>query len=1608
MLSILSWHTGELFFAHPHTWLLIRIFAVLRLFVHWDIFAILLVIDVARTLFLNSEKTSSNAQTDPIPEREVADIQEHGLLVGERGEFGTQTEEDAMEDARNGAVNRTSLDDSAVPELGIILPIRIEAVECDSDDARRCAQSPAFNTDTARATMTPRQLSFSLNSTVDIPQPTSSDSDAVEPIEAEIFDTSVLIIRSSAKIQRLTTADSMNQTDDMNGGDGTSSAAEIIAEARRVSSVDCMNQTDDMKDSDASPSTMISTMCQTDDSEIPEGREVPASDAMCQTDENETVERLESIQAVDLLLDITTDHFPAHSGSPSGSVVSSQELFSLDDGYASSEQPGLSIGCQTEPIATSPVEDLIDLLDATTVCAPPVKLVSCLTQTDTVEQTSSGMQTSVFDQMTSTMPPACSGCAQRRQMSISDFNVHEELSEEIERVSEELTESQRMNRELRATIISSDAYAAELLRTIHTDRLEAEHTRQQLEIYLAAQAIKDNAAPFVQADLINPAGGDTATSATIRELEELLQTKSTALKELEAALAEAREELSGRPDMKVDVFQGFCDEFAALRTDHADLLSEMEGLRIAHGELLMEKANKFAALFNESFQTSPEAADLIVENLRRELDEKKSTVESLRRELEEKVSIVTELEEKLKESDDKVNAYEEQLDKDITEVSALEDEVKKWTRLCDQKDSEIEDLIEDLGVVQGKLDKMQEEVREISEISKQNSMRNRSFACSPFRNNNTINMPDCVSVGTVTDPIAAVDKVSVGTLTDSLEKAAQNTPLRRPVAPAPLSTPNHNQSFMPAAASSVIRSSHLPSTPTRNQSFAPTVNTSFIRSSVQRSYQPSATRLLAMTMQTMQPGGGGRQQWTMLPPVSPIHDKRKLDDLLDSNMKQSGGGFRKRLLLHGSNQELNVMPPNAFRLEEDRRFTFAAGQAAFPQVHSDFNAMKRPLPSRIPMLSTRRPTVPFKPRTPNSKFPYTAKECDFDLKGVVPSVAPPPTVPLANLNGRQRTNGKYLQSNSKPTKLSTATTDSDCQQVNADAALCRFEGSIPIAEENIILQPACNMMMGNRPILVLNQNTKQESGRKVQLGNINAAKNVADIIRTCLGPRAMLKMLMDPTGGIVITNDGNCILREITVQHPAAKSMIEISRTQDEEVGDGTTSVIVLAGEMLTAAEPFLQQQLHPTVIISAFRQALEDIINIVKDDVSLPVNAASKEEMLKIISTCLGTKMLGNWGNLACELAYDAVKTVAVEEHGHREVDIKRYAKIEKVPGGSVDDSRVLDGVMINKDVTHTKMKRRVVNPRIVLLDCNLEYKKAESQTNIEISNEQDFTRLLQLEEEYIKQICDDIIRVKPDVVFTEKGVSDLAQHFLLKAGITAIRRLRKTDNNRLARACGARIVNRTDELREEDVGTEAALFNIEKIGDEYWTYVTGCKNPKACTILLRGGSKDLLNEVERNLHDAMNVARNVILEPRIVAGGGAVEMAICQLISKKAESLTGIRKGPYAAVGRALEVIPRTLAQNCGANPIRTLTALRAKHAASGNASWGIDGISGDLVDMKEYGVWEPAAVKVQIYKTAVETAILLLRIDDIVSGSKKMSDADKPKQQAQGPSEESMKDD
>jgi T-complex protein 1 subunit gamma len=547
-------------------------------------------------------------------------------------------------------------------------------------------------------------------------------------------------------------------------------------------------------------------------------------------------------------------------------------------------------------------------------------------------------------------------------------------------------------------------------------------------------------------------------------------------------------------------------------------------------------------------------------------------------------------------------------------------------------------------------------------------------------------------------------------------------------------------------------------------------------------------------------------------------------------------------------------------------------------------------------------------------------------------------------------------------------------------------------------------------VMVLNTKTQRQTGRQAQLANIQAAKAVANIIRTTLGPRSMLKMLLDPMGSIVLTNDGHCILREVDVSHPTAKSMIELSRSQDEEVGDGTTSVIVLAAEVLAQAEPYLRQDaMHPTVLVSAYTKALAQAM-IILEEQSVTIDVEKDHELMKLlVQSSLGTKFSSRWNDQMVEMALQAVLTVSQKRATAAdgvlkqvEIDIKRYAKVEKIPGGEIQECAVLEGVMFQKDVVHANMRRRIENPKILLLDTPLEYKKGESQTNMEITDENDWNTLLKLEEEYVANMCAQIIAAQPDIVVTEKGVSDLAQHYLHKANIVAFRRVRKTDNNRIARAVGATIVSRTDEIDDSDIGTGCGLFEMRQIGSDWFCYLTKCKEPKACTIVLRGGSKDVLNELERNLQDAMQVVRNVVFSPKLVPGGGAIEMALAVGLKRTGQKVQGIQQGPYMAVGEALEVIPRTLAQNCGVSVIRVLTALRAKHAAAYDeaqdktgsddskqaafCSWGINGTTGELVDMKELGIWEPFAVKAQTIKTAIESACMILRIDDIVSGSKK----------------------
>lgn len=482
----------------------------------------------------------------------------------------------------------------------------------------------------------------------------------------------------------------------------------------------------------------------------------------------------------------------------------------------------------------------------------------------------------------------------------------------------------------------------------------------------------------------------------------------------------------------------------------------------------------------------------------------------------------------------------------------------------------------------------------------------------------------------------------------------------------------------------------------------------------------------------------------------------------------------------------------------------------------------------------------------------------------------------------------------------------------------------------------------------------------------------------------MLKMILDQMGSVHLTSSGVTILREITATHPASKTLIEVSRSQQEEVGDGTTSVIVLISELLQNCKEFFEQNIHPQKIVKAFYQALDDVIPILEKK-SFKVDISNDNEVKKIIKSCIGTKITHRFSDLITGLALDSVKKI-VNENVKEDIDIKRYIRIEKIPGGELNKSEVLNGIMLEKDILHPKMRRRIENPRILLLDCNLEYKKGESQLNVQMGKEEDFEKLLQMEDDFVKQICEDIIKFKPDLVITEKGVSDLAQFYFVSNNISCIRRIRKTDNNRISRAVGATIVNKTSEIKESDIGTGCGLFEINKIGDDYFTYLTQCKNPKACTVILRGPSKDVLNEIERNLQDAMYVVKNIYQDPRIVYGGGCIEMALASELIKKSKTIKGVEQLPYQMVAKSLEIIPKILAQNAGARVIKIITDLRAKHSEDENSTYGIDGIKGEIAKMSDLGIVEPLRVKSQTIKTSIESCCLLLRIDDIVSGIKK----------------------
>lgn len=502
---------------------------------------------------------------------------------------------------------------------------------------------------------------------------------------------------------------------------------------------------------------------------------------------------------------------------------------------------------------------------------------------------------------------------------------------------------------------------------------------------------------------------------------------------------------------------------------------------------------------------------------------------------------------------------------------------------------------------------------------------------------------------------------------------------------------------------------------------------------------------------------------------------------------------------------------------------------------------------------------------------------------------------------------------------------------------------------------------------------------QVQGDNIRAAATVASIVRTCLGPRSMQKMVITRIGSVELTNDGNAILREIDVAHPAAKSLLELAKTQDDEVGDGTTSVIVLAAELLQKMSGLLFGGVHPVRVTQAMARVLGHCLEHLK---GLAVDVGKSEgERLTIVSASVGTKLCSVLGVHVDKLALKAVNTIFSEEFGAKRVDLKGDMRVEKILGSDFGACEVLDGVILNKNIIHAQMRRHIENPVILVLDIPLEYKKGESQTSYEFKDPGAFKRALEVEEVQIRQMCERIVELKPDVVVTEKGISDLAMSILFANNITALRRLKKSEATRLAKACGGTVVSRLEELNQKVLGKGCGLFEYLKIGDEYFCKFSRCTKPRACSVVLRAPSKDLLDELERNFYDAVKVAKNVLLCPKMCPGGGATEMALSLCLEKFRGA--DIERAVAERAAEALQAIPDVLARNSGhSSPLDLVAELETKQRQ--NRFFGIDGVRGEVVDMRGR-VMEPMAVKVQMLKSAFEAASLILRVDGVIQSTR-----------------------
>ena len=522
---------------------------------------------------------------------------------------------------------------------------------------------------------------------------------------------------------------------------------------------------------------------------------------------------------------------------------------------------------------------------------------------------------------------------------------------------------------------------------------------------------------------------------------------------------------------------------------------------------------------------------------------------------------------------------------------------------------------------------------------------------------------------------------------------------------------------------------------------------------------------------------------------------------------------------------------------------------------------------------------------------------------------------------------------------------------------------------------------GNMPIVLLKEGSTENKGREAQKNNIAAAKIIAEIVHSSLGPRGMDKMLVDSLGDVTITNDGATILKEIDVQHPAAKMLVEISKTTDNEVGDGTTSAVILAGALLENAESLINQDVHPTVIVDGYRKAQKKVLQFLKE-IAEEVTANDKSILIKIAKTSMQTKLVRKDSDHLAELIVKAVVSVAEKDAGKFIVD-QDDVKVEKKAGGSMKDSVIVEGIVLDKEVVHGGMPKKIAEAKIALINTALEIDKTEFDAKINISNPQQMKTFLDEENKMIKNMVDKVIGSGANVLLCQKGIDDMAQHYLARAGVLAVRRVKESDMTKLARATSARIVTNLDDLFEKDLGS-ANLVEERKIEEDRWVFVEGCKNPKSVTLLLRGGSQRVVDEVERSVHDALMVVKDVMENPSIVAGGGAPETFAATRLRNWAKSLEGREQLAVEKYADSLETIPLILSENAGMDPIDTLTNLRSKQL-KGEKWTGVDVMKAKVGNMKSSEIIEPLSVKNQIVSAATEAACMILRIDDVIAVAK-----------------------